>query len=290
METINKIRQFNRTVTHQIGALEEEFLGRNRSLGASRVLFEIGSSDIGILELCDRLDLDSRYINHLLQSLEEEGLVQISQSTKDTRAGIVSLTAAGRDEVASLNYLSDEAAASFLEPLNKKKQAALIEAMETVERLLKASAVTIDIEDPSSETAKKCINHYYRELDERFDDNFDPDLSISADPEELTPPQGFFVVARLYGRAIGCGALKCHSDYGEIKRMWVATSTRGLGLGRRILKYLEELAREQNLPVLRLETNKSLKEAQALYRSSGYQEVEPFNDEPYAHHWFEKKL
>ena len=52
----------------------------------------------------------------------------------------------------------------------------------------------------------------------------------------------------------------------------------------------ERLARRRRIPLLRLETNKALSEAQALYRSSGYREVSPFNDEPYAHHWFQKRL
>jgi hypothetical protein len=42
--------------------------------------------------------------------------------------------------------------------------------------------------------------------------------------------------------------------------------------------------------VVRLETNKALAEAISLYRSAGYHEVDAFNDEPYAHHWFEKQL
>ena len=42
--------------------------------------------------------------------------------------------------------------------------------------------------------------------------------------------------------------------------------------------------------IVRLETNKSLIEARQLYRSTGYAEVAPFNDERYAHHWFEKRL
>jgi len=50
------------------------------------------------------------------------------------------------------------------------------------------------------------------------------------------------------------------------------------------------LVRKRRVSLLRLETNKALTEAQALYRSSGYHEVRPFNDEPYAHHWFEKAL
>jgi ribosomal protein S18 acetylase RimI-like enzyme len=69
--------------------------------------------------------------------------------------------------------------------------------------------------------------------------------------------------------------------------MWVAPSARGLGVGRRMLAELEAHA---NADVVRLETKGSLAEAIALYRSAGYAEVAPFNDEPYAHHWFEKRL
>jgi ribosomal protein S18 acetylase RimI-like enzyme len=72
--------------------------------------------------------------------------------------------------------------------------------------------------------------------------------------------------------------------------MWVAESARGLGLGRRILSELEEHAKAQGTTTLRLETNQSLAEAISLYRSAGYVEVAAFNDEPYAHHWFEKHI
>ncbi len=72
--------------------------------------------------------------------------------------------------------------------------------------------------------------------------------------------------------------------------MWVAPHARGLGLGRRLLRELERRARENGARTVRLETNRALKEAIQLYRSSGYREVARFNAEPYAHHWFEKKL
>ena len=70
--------------------------------------------------------------------------------------------------------------------------------------------------------------------------------------------------------------------------MWVRTDARGLGIARRVLERLETTAREFGLTTLRLETNRALEEAQTLYRKSGYREVAPFNEEPYAHHWFEK--
>jgi ribosomal protein S18 acetylase RimI-like enzyme len=72
--------------------------------------------------------------------------------------------------------------------------------------------------------------------------------------------------------------------------MWVAGPARGLGLGRRLLAELEQRAAEHGVRVVRLETNKSLTEAIGLYRSAGYREVAAFNDEQYAHHWFEKRL
>jgi ribosomal protein S18 acetylase RimI-like enzyme len=72
--------------------------------------------------------------------------------------------------------------------------------------------------------------------------------------------------------------------------MWVAPAARGLGLGRRLLRELEDEARRRGATAIRLETNRTLGEAIALYRSAGYVEIDPFNDEPYAHHWFEKPL
>ncbi len=72
--------------------------------------------------------------------------------------------------------------------------------------------------------------------------------------------------------------------------MWVADPARGLGIGRRLLQKLELLAAQTQAPATRLETNRALVEAIAMYRSAGYVEVPAFNDEPFAHHWFEKRL
>ncbi len=72
--------------------------------------------------------------------------------------------------------------------------------------------------------------------------------------------------------------------------MWVAESVRGLGIGRRLLCELEDHAARHGATTVRLETNRALVEAINLYRSAGYTEVAPFNDETYAHHWFEKKI
>ncbi len=290
MEGIAQVRSFNRAVTHQIGALEGRFLGRARSLGASRVLFEIGAQGIEVRHLRARLGLDSGYTSRLLRGLEREGLIRTSPSRGDARVRVAQLTAAGRRELALLNRLSDRAARALLERLSGSQRTELTAAMGAVERLLHAGAVRIDLEDPRSTAARSCVARYFAELAGRFEAGFDPQRSISAGVEELTPPRGYFVLATLHGEPVGCGALKCRGDTGEIKRMWVAPSSRGMGIGKRMLERLEELARRRRIPLLRLETNKALTEARALYRRCGYREVTAFNDEPYAHHWFEKAL
>jgi ribosomal protein S18 acetylase RimI-like enzyme len=69
-----------------------------------------------------------------------------------------------------------------------------------------------------------------------------------------------------------------------------APHVRGLGLGRRFLAELEARAAQHGRDVLRLGTNKALSAAISLYHSYGFQEVSAFNDKPYAHHWFEKRI
>lgn len=88
---------------------------------------------------------------------------------------------------------------------------------------------------------------------------------------------------------MGRGALKL-GDHAQIKRMWVADEVRGLGIGRRLLSELEHQAKTHGATTARLETNRALREAIGMYRAAGYAEVAPFNDEYYAHHWFEKQL
>jgi GNAT superfamily N-acetyltransferase len=151
--------------------------------------------------------------------------------------------------------------------------------------------VELAVVDPASLEARRCLAAYVAELDSRFDVGFDPARSIPASEEELRPPIGLFLLATRDSEPIGCGALKLHGDEpAELKRMWVASSARGLGVGRKILARLEALAADAGASAVRLETNAALVEAIGLYRSAGYVEVGRFNDEAYADHWFEKTL
>jgi DNA-binding MarR family transcriptional regulator/GNAT superfamily N-acetyltransferase len=288
---IDQIRRFNRTVTQRVGALNDAFLARGRPLGQARLLWEIGADGSDVRMLRSRLDLDSGYLSRLMRSLEDDGLVVVDRSGSDGRVRTARLTSSGLAERAELDRRADAVAASILQPLSERQRSALISAMAEVERLLVASMVRVEVCDPRHPDARSCLRAYFAELSRRLESGFDPALSIPADDEELTGLAGLFLVASLHGEPIGCGALKLHGDgSADIKRMWIAPAVRGLGLGRRLLDELEARAAERGANVVRLETNRTLTEAIAMYRAARYREVAAFNDEPYAHHWFEKSL
>lgn len=274
-----------------MGALNDRFLARGRPLGEARVLWEIGSDGCEVRTLRMRLELDSGQASRLLRSLEAAGLVRVASSSADRRVRVARLTRAGRAERALLDKRSDELAASLLDPLDDDQRDQLLGAMRVVERLLTAAAIEIRQVDANHPDARQCLRAYFAELDQRSDSGFDPAAGVSAEPHELTPPAGCFLIAYLRSEPVGCGAVKHHTrSPSHIKRMWVSQSARGLGIGRRVLSELEAQVLLSGATSARLDTNRALVEAIAMYRSAGYREVAPFNDEPFAHHWFEKRL
>jgi DNA-binding MarR family transcriptional regulator/GNAT superfamily N-acetyltransferase len=288
---IAQVRRFNRVVTQHVGALNDRYLAREHSLGEARLLWEIGAEGCDVRTLRTRLGLDSGYLSRLLGSLVAAGLVALGRSGADGRIRTARLTPAGVTERSVLDERSDALAESMLASLSAAQRDRLAAAMGEVERLITTARVAIAPTDPSEPQARECLRAYFSELDRRFEVGFDPSQSISADDDELRPPAGLLVLVWLRERPVGCGALKFHADEpAELKRMWVSEAARGLGIGRRLLCELERLAAAEGARTVRLETNGTLTEAIALYRSAGYVEVPAFNDEPYAHHWFEKPL
>lgn len=290
-QQLAQIRSFNRVLTRRIGVLNNNYLESGLPLAEARLLFEIGRTGATARELRTRLGLDSGYLSRLLRQLEQSGFILTQRDAADARVRRMSLTPKGEDQWQTLEMRSKELAASMLAPLDEAQRARLVAAMAEVERLIRASAVVIEAGDPFSEEARACIASYFRELGSRLDGGFDPELSISARPEELIPPKGWFFLAHLDGVPVGCGALKVLAPgRGELKRMWVAPAARGLGIARRLLATLERQAQQAGLTVLQLDTHRSLGEARALYARHGYVEIAPYNSNPYADHWFQKSL
>jgi putative acetyltransferase len=132
--------------------------------------------------------------------------------------------------------------------------------------------ITIATEPFDSADARRLISALDEHLAGRYppEQRFGPNLK----PEQIAAGLGTFVVARVHGRAVGCGALrKLDEATAEVKRMYVEPELRGRGLARKILDHLEDVARGLGVHRLVLETGIYQAEAIALYRRAGFRPV-----------------
>ena len=151
--------------------------------------------------------------------------------------------------------------------------------------------IVVESEPFDGPDGRALTDAYHRELRARFPEDYDPARGLPATRRDLTPPSGIFLVAQQDDIAVGCGGLKTlDPTTGEIKHMFVQPSHRGRGIGGQLLGALEDHARTQGFNRLVLDTSEFLTEAIALYRRSGYVEIDPYNSNHYATHWFAKDL
>jgi putative acetyltransferase len=137
--------------------------------------------------------------------------------------------------------------------------------------------VSITLESPLRSDVARLIG----ELDAYLMALYPAESNHLLDVETLAAPDVRFFVARRGADAVGCGALRIDPErYGEVKRMFVLPAARGLRLGARILRALEDQARREGLRCLRLETGIHQPEAIGLYRAAGFVERPPFGAYP----------
>ena len=145
--------------------------------------------------------------------------------------------------------------------------------------------------DAAGESAQWAMTQYFTELDERFPRGFDPGHALEEAAVLMNPPNGVFLLAMRGDEVVGCGGVQwLDGATAEIKRMWVSPAARGVGLGKQFLARLEHDARAAGRRRVVLDTNGVLLPAIAMYRGSGYTDIERYNDNPYAEHWFAKDL
>jgi GNAT superfamily N-acetyltransferase len=110
-------------------------------------------------------------------------------------------------------------------------------------------------------------------------------------PDELRPPGGTYVVGYEGADAVCGGGVRHLSEgVGEIKRMYVRPSARSRGVAAALLRALEAAAASLGYQTVRLDTGPKQVHALRLYRSAGFVDVLPYNDNPFACFWGEKRL
>jgi GNAT superfamily N-acetyltransferase len=150
--------------------------------------------------------------------------------------------------------------------------------------------VVIEPADPHSDEVQALLASYLAEIQAAF--GYDETHGGATEPDDFMPPHGrMFVVRDTDGTAAGCGGVRLlGEDTAEVKRMWLHPAMRGRGAGWALLNTLEAEAVALGANRGVLDTNATLTSALALYRAAGWVEVERYNDNDEATHWFAKDL
>jgi GNAT superfamily N-acetyltransferase len=150
--------------------------------------------------------------------------------------------------------------------------------------------IEIVVESPSAEVSLALQQAFFADIATRYP-GWHPGSSQSVSAEELAPPRGTWLVVYLDGRPVGCGGVQAVEEgVGEVRRLFLDRSARGTGIGRALLRSLEDRARQLGYARVRLTTGDEQPEALALFVSSGYEEIAPFTDGAFTRHWLEKPL
>lgn len=136
---------------------------------------------------------------------------------------------------------------------------------------MSADPLTLHVSSPSEPEALELIG----ELNTLLDGLYHPDDNhFSLDVDEVTAGRGAFLLARLDGRAVGCGGVRLLDDgRAEVKRMYVRPEARSRGIGRGILAWLEDEARSRGATALILEMGGDQPEARGLYTAFGMRAI-----------------
>ncbi|MEU6917182.1 GNAT family N-acetyltransferase [Streptomyces olindensis] len=159
---------------------------------------------------------------------------------------------------------------------------------------------TVAPEPYDSPVAAALWRAYYTEVSDRWyllheGRRTDPDeleREIAAQPgADLAPPRGRLLVARYGGEPAGTAGVRLlDGATAELTRVFLREPLRGKGGAPLLVGAAEDAARALGATRMILDTRGDLVEARALYARLGYRETEPYNDDPYADHWFSKRL
>jgi DNA-binding MarR family transcriptional regulator/GNAT superfamily N-acetyltransferase len=278
------IRRFNRFYTRRIGVLRKTFLDSPYSLAEARVLYEIANGRSPTAsEICRKLDLDAGYLSRTLRNFEKRGLVVRNRSAHDGRRSHLTLSPRGRRAFAPLEQRSQGDAGAMLKKLARANQARLIQAMQTIEKLL--AGQTAAKQQPRY-TLRAPMPGDFGWVIKRHAELYGLEYGWKAPFEGLCAQivadyanrkdhdRERCWIAEIDGENVGCIFLARESaTVARIRLLLVDPKARGLGLGARLVDECIRFARNAGYRKITLWTHSVLTAARRIYRKSGFKLV-----------------
>lgn len=276
------VREFNRFYTKQIGLLRKGYLDSPFSLGELRVLYEVGHRKKPIAaELAKELNLDAGYLSRVLANFQKRGLIARKASGTDARQSHLSLTQRGRREFAPLEAKTQRAAAAMLEKLSASDQKRLVDAMQTIQKLLGAP-----VQERRSYVLRShrpgdigWVVHRHGVLyaaEHGWDERFEALVAEIAAKfiEDFDPKRERCWIAEDNGEILGFVFLvKKSARIAKLRMLIVEPSARGRGLGKRLVDECICFAREAGYRRITLWTQSNLIAARSIYEKAGFRLV-----------------
>lgn len=271
--TVAEVRAFNRFYTGVIGVLDRGYLDSPYSLTEVRVLYELAHTESAeVVDLRRDLGLDAGYLSRMLARFESAGLVARESSSADARRQVVRLTQAGRDAFAVLDERSDEEIGTLLETVADPRR--LVDAMATIRSLLAPEKREVTLRGLRPGDLGWVVHrHGARYAEEQgYDVSFEQ-LTARIVADFGTPREAAWI-AEVDGAPVG-SIFCCHVDdrTAKLRLLLVEPSTRGLGVGTRLVDQCLSHAREVGYARIELWTVAGLDAARRIYERAGFELV-----------------
>jgi DNA-binding MarR family transcriptional regulator/N-acetylglutamate synthase-like GNAT family acetyltransferase len=282
VQAVTAVRGFNRFYTRQIGLLNERLYNSAFSLGELRVLYELAHREQPCAtELIQDLGLDPGYVSRLLSRLEKRGFLGKTPAKQDRRQQLLTLTTSGRKLFAKLDAASSREISSLLSKLSAADQKCLTGAMRDIERILgnvpKPQPPYVLRSHQPGDLGWIVQRHgvlYSQEYgyDERFEALV---AKIAAEfVENLDPARERCWIAEKDGENVGSVMLvKKSKTIAKLRLLLVEPSTRGMGIGKRLVQECVGFARRARYKKLMLWTQSELDSARHIYEDAGFRVV-----------------
>ena len=281
-ETAERIRQFNRFYTRQIGLFDRHYLESPFSLTEARVLYELANqSEPTATRIKNDLGLDAGYMSRILKKFARQGLLETRVSDADGRQNNIRLTEKGRAEFDLLNVRSQKDIEELLQNASAGDQSRLVKAMHTIESILtggKTDQAPIIIRQPVPGDMGWVVKRHGELYAEEYgwDEKFEGLVAeiVAKFVQNYDPTCERCWMAEMDGENVGCIFLvKLDDETAKLRMLLVDPKARGMGLGGKLVDECIQQARRCGYKKMVLWTNNILYSAIHLYVKAGFHKV-----------------